>query len=93
LKKRGSLRNLSRIFHRQAAWEMPENPLSQQILSINIGSATKVEWVIDGRFQQEKEILACRIWLAWDKQIRTILQTQDLRKYHNIRSTGTYISI
>lgn len=40
--------------HRQPAWEMPENRLSQHILSINIGSASKVERVIDGRLQRER---------------------------------------
>ena len=40
--------------HRQPAWEMPENRLSQHILSINIGAASKVERVIDGRLQRER---------------------------------------
>ncbi len=40
--------------HRQPAWEMPENHLSQHILSINIGSASKVERMIDGRLQRER---------------------------------------
>jgi AraC family transcriptional regulator len=40
--------------HRQPAWEMPENCLSQHILSINIGSASKVEHIIDGRLQRER---------------------------------------
>lgn len=42
--------------HRQPAWEMPENHLAQSILSINIGSACKVERLIDGRFQREQFI-------------------------------------
>ncbi len=40
--------------HRQPAWEMPENRLSQHILSINIGAASKVDRVIDGRLQRER---------------------------------------
>ena len=40
--------------HRQPAWEMPENRLSQHILSINIGAARKIERVIDGRLQRER---------------------------------------
>ncbi|PAX53442.1 AraC family transcriptional regulator [Brunnivagina elsteri] len=40
--------------HRQPAWEMPENRLSQHILSINLGSASKIERVIDGRLQREQ---------------------------------------
>lgn len=40
--------------HRQPAWEMPENQPSQHILSINIGSARKVERRIDGQLQRER---------------------------------------
>lgn len=40
--------------HRQPAWEMPENHLAQTILSINIGSARKLERVINGRLQRER---------------------------------------
>ncbi len=40
--------------HRQPAWEMPENRLSQHILSINLGFASKIERVIDGRLQREQ---------------------------------------
>lgn len=40
--------------HRQPAWEMPENHLAQTILSVNIGSARKLERVIDGRLQRER---------------------------------------
>ncbi|GAC1457749.1 MAG: AraC family transcriptional regulator [Chamaesiphon sp.] len=40
--------------HRQPPWEMPENRLSQHILSINIGSASNVERIIDGRLQRER---------------------------------------
>jgi AraC family transcriptional regulator len=40
--------------HRQPAWEMPENQLSQHILSVNIGVVSKVERVIDGRLQRER---------------------------------------
>lgn len=39
--------------HRQPAWKMPENQPSQHILSINIGSARKVERRIDGQLQRE----------------------------------------
>lgn len=42
--------------HRQPAWEMPENHLAQSILSINIGSACKLERLIDGRLQRERFI-------------------------------------
>lgn len=45
---------ISLAHHRQPAWEMPENRLSQHILSINIGSGRKVERVIDGRLQRER---------------------------------------
>ncbi|XGV94958.1 MAG: helix-turn-helix domain-containing protein [Leptolyngbya sp. BL-A-14] len=40
--------------HRQPAWEMPENRLSQHILSINIGATRKIERVINGRLQRER---------------------------------------
>lgn len=40
--------------HRQPAWEMPENQPFQHILSINIGSARKVERRIDGQLQRER---------------------------------------
>ncbi|MBD2460265.1 helix-turn-helix transcriptional regulator [Oscillatoria sp. FACHB-1407] len=40
--------------HRQPAWEMPENHVSQHILSVNIGAASKVERVIDGQLQRER---------------------------------------
>lgn len=42
--------------HRQPAWEMPENHLAQSILSINIGSACKLERLIDGKLQRERFI-------------------------------------
>lgn len=40
--------------HRQPAWEMPENHPSQHILSINMGAASRVERVIDGRLERER---------------------------------------
>ncbi|MDX2214023.1 MAG: AraC family transcriptional regulator [Oculatellaceae cyanobacterium bins.114] len=40
--------------HRQPAWEMPENQLSQHVLSINIGATRKVERRIDGQLQRER---------------------------------------
>jgi AraC family transcriptional regulator len=40
--------------HRQPAWEMPENHLTQPILSINIGAARKIERVIEGQLQRER---------------------------------------
>lgn len=44
---------ISLAHHRQPAWEMPENHLAQSILSINIGSARKLERSIGGRLQRE----------------------------------------
>lgn len=47
-------RGIFLVHHRQPAWEMPENHLTQHVLSINIGADRKIERVIDGRFQQEQ---------------------------------------
>lgn len=46
--------NIFLAHHRQPAWEMPENHLSQHILRINIGVTRKIERVINGRLQREQ---------------------------------------
>lgn len=67
--------------HRQPAWEMPENCLSQHILSINIGATAKVERVVSGRLQREQffngnvAIYPAGIdyTLRWDREAEFIL--------------------
>lgn len=67
--------------HRQPAWEMPENQLSQHILSINIGATAKVERVVNGRLQREQffngnvAIYPANVayTLRWDREAEFIL--------------------
>lgn len=67
--------------HRQPAWEMPENQLSQHILSINIGPARKVERRIDGQLQRERFLTGdvaiypagVDYTLRWDQEAEFIL--------------------
>jgi len=56
--------------HRQSAWEMPEDYLAQCILSINIGSARKLERLIEGKVQPE-QFLLCNIAIYPAKVTKT----------------------
>jgi AraC family transcriptional regulator len=67
--------------HRQPAWEIPENHLSQHILSVNIGAVSKVERVIDGRLQRERFLVGntaiypsgIDYTLRWEREVEFIL--------------------
>lgn len=67
--------------HRQPAWEMPENRLPQNILSVNIGATRKLERMIDGRLQREQFLTGnmaiypadVDYLLRWDKESEFLL--------------------
>lgn len=71
--------------HRQPAWETPEHCLIQHVISINIGSVSKIERVVNGRLQQERflngnvGIYPARVseTLRWDKDAEFILLSLD----------------
>jgi AraC family transcriptional regulator len=73
--------NIFLAHHCQPAWEIPENHLSQHILSINIGAARTLDRVIDGQRQRENFLTGnfaiypadVNYTLRWEKESEFLL--------------------
>jgi hypothetical protein len=64
--------------HRQPAWEMPENNLSQHILSINLGSASKIEFKQSTGLAPHQFVIRCRVERAKELLLHSSLGIADI---------------